>query len=1149
MLQFEPYHVHSCYSNALTQPDSTVFISDYAKTYRERGHKVLCMSEHGNRSNVWEQFDIAEAYKNDKNNPYTLTPLAAAEVYFVPNRLPDADGKKDGRNFHLILVAKNMEGFYQLNEILSEANLSGYYYHARVDFDLLGRLNYKNFMCTTACVAGITKDENFERLACQLGEIFRENFYLEVQHHPQQIQKETNMKILRLYQKYRWPLIYGTDSHYINKEDKILRTELMLSKGISYGDEDSFDLYLPTAQEAYNLLENQGILTKAKIEEAMENTLILREFEGVNFTKEKKIPNAFPDMSLEERNKLYKTTCIDEYTRKAGAPTETERKELEDEMNAVADTGTADYFLLCKRIVDRGRELGGIITKTGRGSGSSFATNFSLGFTSLNRLHSPVKLYPERFISKERMAAGILPDLDINLTNVEAFESAGQEILGEYGCLPMINYGTTKTLSAFKMLAKARDLDFTLANEVSKQIKAYELDVKHAVENNVDDPDYNVDDDVQIDSYVEEQYLDLIDDSKKYQGIVLSLGPHPCAHLLLDKDIRREIGVVRIKGDKIVAYIDGATADAYGYLKLDLLRVTVVEIIAKTFKRINLPVMDVDELLKRVKNDSNVWNLYAKGYTQGLNQCEQEKATQRIMRYKPRNIVELAAFVAAIRPGFKSMLETFISRTPFKYNIPALDDLLRSKEIEDSFLLYDEQVLSILISAAIKASDAYVCLKGIKKKKFDKVEAFKEEFRKGYAAYLKETEHATDEEAQKIVDNIWGIIESSASYLFNASHSLCMACDSLYVAWLKAYYPYELYATMLQIFSEKKNKDKIANIISEMKRYKDIQITPGKFGQDNRDWLIDKENHMISQNLASIRYMSPQVAEDLYNLSKQNEVYIGSELKTDTFTPEAKKEIAKLKKKLKPLQEKAEAYLANGGDEFDGEFLAMYDEGYPLEQEIKRIESDNSSYLTRGGEVKHYVKLDCFTNILRAIQMNTCLDTRQIEILIGLNYFEQFGKTEKLMKVFNEFFAGDKKLTKQIKSFEERLTLCRQYENSLDDSDLPAGLRLRYEMDNIGLCLFTNSDALTNVYFVTSIDDKYSIKLNLYNIRRGTTGIVKVAKKDYHLVGEGSCIKIESYRKSPKYTYNKGVKSIVPGETEIWVTNYKVIQKGEANIM
>ena len=711
MLQYEPYHIHTCLSNRSNWPDSAVFISDYAKVYKERGHKVLCMSEHGRRSDVWQQFDICESYKTDG---YEMTPLAAAEVYYVPDRLAEIDGKKDDRHFHLILVAKNMEGFYELNEAISEANLSGFYRYPRVDLDILSRMNYKNFICTSACVGGIVKDEDYERLAWQLHEVFKENFYLEIQHHPQQVQVEANTKILRLYGKYHWPLIYATDSHYINKEDKIIRQELLISKrkGVLENDDD-FDLYLPTAEEAFEMLQRQSVFVKARIEEAMENTLILREFEGVKFSKEKKIPNSHPELPLDRRNYLYKKTCCDEYIRKAGMPTKEEAREIHDEMDAVADTNTADYFLIAKRVVDKGIENGGVLTKTGRGSGSSFCTNFSLGFTSLNRLHSPVKLYPERFISRERMASGILPDLDLNLTNVESFEKAGKEILGEYGCLPMIKYDTAKTLAAFKLLAKARDIDFETSNEVSKQIQNYELDVKHALDNNQDDPDYNVDDDVQIDSYVDEKYLDLINDSKQYQKVILNISPHPCAHLLLDRDIRREIGVIRLKNDLIAANIDGATADAYGYLKLDFLTVTVVELISKTFKEIGKPMMDVGELIEITKGDKKVWDLYAKGFTQCLNQTEQPKSTERVMRYKPQNIVELSAFVAAIRPGFKSMLETFISRTPFSYNIPSLDKLLQTKEIPSSFLMYDEQVLSVLIAAGIPASDAYVCLKAI----------------------------------------------------------------------------------------------------------------------------------------------------------------------------------------------------------------------------------------------------------------------------------------------------------------------------------------------------------------------------------------------------------------------------------------------------
>ena len=706
LLEFEPYHCHTYFSNALTAPDSTVSIEDYAKVYRERGHHVLCISEHGNRSNVWQQFELANKYSDDD---YKMTALAAAETYFVEDRIV-----KDHRGYHLILIAKNMNGFYQLNEILSEANLTGFYYHARVDFELLRRLNYKDFVCTSACVAGPDREE----LIVQLHNIFRENFYLEVQGHPQDIQKERNKWMVELSKKHKLPLIYATDSHYIYKEEKELRRELLLASKITYGNEDEFILYLPTAEEAYQDLKNQGVLNRAQIQEAMENTLVLREFEGVHFTNEKKIPNPYPGMPLDRRNYLYKKTVCNEYIRKAGMPSKEEAAEIHAEMDTMTSTGTADYPLIMKKIIDKGIEYGGVLTKTGRGSGASFVSNYAMGFSSINRLKAPVKMYPERFISADRLANG-LPDLDCNMANVPAFEKAGKEILGEYGCLPMIAYGTAKTLSAFKLLARARELDFETANEVAKQIQNYELDVKHAKENNADDPEYDVDDDIKIESYIEEKYLGLIEESKKYKGIVTSLSPHPCAHILSDKDLRREIGVIRVKSksgtkDAIyAAYIDGKTADSYNYLKADFLRVDVVKVISDTFALAGLQVMSVDELLESVKNDKEVWDLYAKRFTMGLNQVERDKSSERCSIYKPKNVAELAAFIAGIRPGFASMLSTFINRQKFSYNIPSLDNLLATKEIPDSFLLYDEQILRILKAAGIPGADAYACTKAI----------------------------------------------------------------------------------------------------------------------------------------------------------------------------------------------------------------------------------------------------------------------------------------------------------------------------------------------------------------------------------------------------------------------------------------------------
>ena len=1055
-LAYEPYHVHSCYSNCLTQPDSTMAIEDYARVYRERGHQVLCMSEHGNRSQVYQQFEMAEKYSTEG---FRMTALAAAEAYFVPDRNPLL---KDDRHFHLILVAQDMKGLRQLNAMLSEANLTGFYRYPRLDFELLSRLDYRHFLCTTACVGGIMKDERAEEYACQLAEIFRENFYLEIQHHPQAIQIETNQKILSLYRKHHWPLIYGTDSHYIRHEDAMLRKELLLSSGINNGYEDEFDLYLPTAEEAYAMLLKQNVFSRAQIEEAMDNTLRLRDFEGLCFTREKKIPNSRPDMTQEQRNFLYKKLCCDGYIEKAGMPNKEEAASLHEEMNAVVETGTADYFIAMKDIVDKGISYGGVLTKTGRGSGVSFATNYALGFTSINRLKCPVRLYPDRFISKERLASGQLPDLDLNMANVQAFERAGQEILGEYGCRPMIAYGTAKTLSAFKLLARARNLDFETSNAVSAQIKRYELDVKHALENNQDDPDYDVDDDVHIEDYVENQYLQLIEDSRQYKGIVTSLTPHPCAHLLLDRDIREEIGIVRVKaksGNKepvYAAYIDGATADAYGYLKADYLKVDVVKLIANTFAACGQEIMSVDELLEAVRDDPEVWKLYAGGYTMGLNQCEKEKTTSRVMRYRPKSVVELTAFVAAVRPGFKSMLETYVSRNRFAYGIPSLDSLLQTREIPDSFLMFDEQILTILQSAGIPPSDAYVCVKAIKKKKADKVASFRQRFEEGFTKRLKEQEGADEKEAASIVDQIWTIINDAASYMFCAAHAYSMACDSLYVAFLKAHHPYELYTAMLKPYTEKGNKDKIASILTEMQRYADISLSMGRFGQDNRDWLADQTHQTISQALSSIKFISYKASEDLAAVGKR--------------------------------------------------------------------------------------KFDTFTDLLRCLQIETCLDTRQIGVLIGVGYFADFGQAGKLKRICASFFEGKNRLTKTLvpKTVEKRLAILREEERQTPDERVPIEETLRMESEHLGLCLSRDEEADPGVFFVTEVDDRYGVKAKLYSVRRGTSGTVRVRREAFaeQPFTPNGCIVIDQGRQRPRYSYRNGQRQIVEGETDYWITQY-----------
>ena len=1109
---YEPYHLHSMYSNALMpQVDSMAKIEQYAEVIHERNQKVLCITEHGNRSNVWLQFE--------QGQKYGLLPLAGAEAYFVPNRDPEL---KDNRNFHLILIAKNMEGFYQLNTILSAANMTGYYRRARVDFDLLSQLDYRNFICTTACVAGPVSDPEGEQYCQRLHSIFRENFYLEVQPHPQRIQVEHNKRIMDLYSKYGWPLIFATDSHYVKPEEKEDRKELLLSaSGLSYGDEDEFLLDLPDPDEAYKRMVTQGVLSRARIEEAMENTLILREFDGVSFDHERKFPISRPDLTQEERNTLYKRMVCSGYIDKAGMPSEEEAKEIHKELDTIVDTNSADYFIGLHDMIKKGQENGGILTTTSRGSCCGFVSNYALGFTTINRFKSPVKMYPDRFISKAKLASGSMPDIDSNLSNVEAFEKAGKEIFGEHGCYPMIAYGTNKTSSAFKMLARARDLDFQVSNAISKQIATYELDVKHAKENNEDDPDYDVNDDVQISDYVEEQYLQLIEDSKQYQGIIVSVTPHPCAHLVYHKDLRREIGVIRLKdkaGSNVpqyCVYVDGKTADEYGYVKSDLLRVSVVKFINDTFKAIGRPVPTSDELIQYVTDNEDVWKIYENGYTFGVNQVEQEKTQEKVKRFKPRNTVELSAFIAAIRPGAKSLVNDFVNRKLHTYGIPAMDKLLRLNGAtgvtgQSSFLLYDENVMTLAESAGVDPADAQALIKAIKKKKHDKVAAYKEQFIPGFRKYLIEKEHADQKLAEKTANDVWTVIMNSASYLFNASHAYAMCLDSLYGAYLKVIAPYEFYTVLLKHYTEKKNSEKIAKAISEMKAYMGINVVNGKFGQDNRDWFIDKEHKTISQSLPSIKFLNRQNAIDLYEIKDRTTFFSDSDRQ---LLNEYNQAIAEKNEKIREYNEKAEQGKRKK----------------KLKEELQGIEVNE-------------VNFTYFTDFLRFAQMQTSLGTRELKILIELDYFSPFGRSGKLMKVYNAFFEGEgelKPLAKGLKNIENillRLEALRQYEKNLIDEDLWIVDRLTAENDNIGLCLSKDDEVPSNVYFIQTVDNKYGGKLDLYSIQRGTAGRMRIRKNLIESMNleKNGCIVIDKWASRPKYSYTNG-KRTPSGENEFWI--------------
>lgn len=394
--RYNNYHKHDYYTN-VRQLDVVCSPMEYIQRAKELdGDKAIFFStNHGYQGNIHEYYTMC------KENNIKL--IAGVEAYYVSNRL-----EKDKSNYHLVIIAKNKNGYKQINKIMSEANASGFYYKPRIDNELLFSLNPNDIIITTACVASRLRDiEGAEDWIIKMKNYFGNNFYLEVQNHNTNIQKEYNKRLLNYAKKYNIEIIHANDSHYIKPEDSKYRDLFLRAKGIVYEEESNFILDYPDYETIVERYKVQGILSDKQIKQALDNTLIFDNFEGIELDDDIKLPSI-----SDNPNKELKQILNNELKK---IPKE-ERQEyinaVKYELNIIEKTHMEDYFILDYHIVKKGmKDYNGLLTKTGRGSAPSFIITKFLGLTEIDRLKAPVPLFPTRFMSIERiLQAKSLPD-------------------------------------------------------------------------------------------------------------------------------------------------------------------------------------------------------------------------------------------------------------------------------------------------------------------------------------------------------------------------------------------------------------------------------------------------------------------------------------------------------------------------------------------------------------------------------------------------------------------------------------------------------------------------------------------------------------------------------------------------------------------
>ena len=391
----------------------------------------------------------------------------------------------------------------------------------------------------------------------------------------------------------------------------------------------------------------------------------------------------------------------------------------------------------------------------------------------------------------------------------------------------MYALGTMKESSAFRNLCRAYDIPMDEYNEVGKNLDAFRNDKK---------------------------WKPIIDEAQKYIGTIESISPSPCSFVLSNKPLPRELGLIRV-GNELCACIDGYTSDVWKFLKNDYLTVKVWKIISDFYKMIGQPIPNIRELLQKV--DDETWNLYEDGITATLNQADTDISTSMLKRYKPKSDAEMSAFVAAIRPGFASLVNTFLDRKPYSTGVKEIDDLLQPSY---HFMLYQESIMAFLVWCGMEEDHTYDIIKKISKKKFtpEAKEKLRLELLEGYQKNLG---------TQEGFNEVWQVVDDAARYSFNAAHAVSVAYDSIYGAEAKEHHPLEYYTVVLNKYQS--DNEKTSRIISELD-YFDIHIENIKFGKSKNEYTFDRDTNTIYKSISSIKYCNEIMANELYELAQNN---------------------------------------------------------------------------------------------------------------------------------------------------------------------------------------------------------------------------------------------------------------------------------------
>ena len=797
-MAFVHLHNHTEYSLL----DGLTHIKDMVRRAAELDMPAVAVTDHGVMSGMVELSDACDAI--EKETGKRVKPIFGCEVYFTPDESLRKDVKP--KLYHLLLLAKNNEGYHNLLKLVSESHVDNFYYKPRTTFSMLQKYGH-GIIGSSACIAGVIPKLLDERRfddavewARKFASCFDEgDFYIELQNQGIRTdagftQTELNHELTRVAKAAGLKTIATNDFHYLLKEDAEAQ-DIMLCIGtgstVNQTNRMKFEndqFYMKTEEEMREAMKD--------FPEACDNTVEVAAKCDVTLEREPILPK-FPLPEGETEESWFRKRVQEGLEKRYGTPVpEREQKQADYEMGIIIQQGFPAYFLIVQEYIEWARSQG-IGVGPGRGSAAGAIVAYAMGITDLDPM--PNGLMFERFLSPERVE---MPDIDVDFEQGRREEVINhiKDVYGEDHVSQVITFGTLQAKNAVRDSARVLDYPYGVGDRICKMIgDELGITIDKALDTNPDlKKAYDTEEDVKR----------IIDAAKSIEGHVRGEGVHACATIICRDPMSDHVPMKRdTKGGGIITQYDGHYTPDLGLLKMDFLGLRTLDVLSIACRNIEerTGVKIVPEEIPT--DDEKAFRLMQSGNMDGLFQVEGALYVSLFKRLPPKQFSDVVASIALNRPGplESGMVEDYIKAAKNPAAVHYYDDRLRPiLEETHGTMVYQEQIMQISMAmSGFSAGKSDKLRKAMGKKKLDIMRQLQADWDEGAVANGYPLE---------IAQQIWADAEKFAKYAFNKSHSAAYAILVMRTAYLKAHYPNDFMAAVLTSYMG--NTDRLIRYIA-----------------------------------------------------------------------------------------------------------------------------------------------------------------------------------------------------------------------------------------------------------------------------------------------------------------------------------------------